>query len=233
MPSSATTDINTSVRLMFDSVSSRYDLLNRLLSASLDRSWRRRAVALLPPARLVLDLCTGTGDITREIHTQQQGATIVSADFSLNMLRLAAAKISLGTRLVQADARSLAWRSAVFDAVTIAFGIRNVYPPEAALGEIARVLRPGGDLLVLEFFGPQGPGGQRLFGLYFRHILPRLGGWISGDPGAYSYLPESVGRFADRERFGQLLRESGLAPLHKLEMSGGIATAILARKEAE
>ncbi len=238
MSTSSEPDLNVAVREMFDAISPRYDLLNRLLSASLDRSWRNRAVALLPPAGRVLDLCAGTGDLSLVLRRRMgPEAAVVSADFSRRMLLLALPKVAgalgQGGGVVQADARSLPWPARSYDAVAVAFGIRNVYPPAAGLREIARVLRPGGHLLVLEFFGPRQGYLRPLFSLYFRHLLPRLGRLVSGDSQAYRYLPESVARFADRQEFARLLAEAGLRQVQSLELSGGIATAILARREGE
>ncbi len=227
-------DPNLAVRRMFDGISSRYDLLNRLLSASLDRSWRRRAVELLPRSGLVLDLCAGTADLSIALH-RAAGAElgIVSADFSKPMLDIARRKLrAAGIRpmTARADARALPWRAGTFDAVTIAFGIRNVHPPESGLREIARVLRPGGRLLVLEFFGPRSGPLTAMFRFYFRRILPRLGGAISGDRGAYAYLPDSVSRFVTRAHFVELLASCGLQEEERIDLTGGIATAILARR---
>ena len=230
-------DPNLAVRRMFDGISGRYDLLNRLLSASLDRGWRRRAVELLPPSDLVLDLCAGTADLSLALHrTAGAEVGIVSADFSAPMLDIACRKLrAAGVRpmTARADARALPWRTATFDAVTIAFGIRNVHPPESGLREIARVLRPGGHLLVLEFFGPRSGPLTALFRFYFTRILPRLGGVVSGDRGAYAYLPDSVSRFVTRARFTELLASCGLEERERIDLTGGIATAFLAqRREA-
>ncbi len=235
--STSSGDPNAAVRRMFDAISGRYDLLNRVLSATFDRSWRRRAAALLPPCGKVLDLCAGTADLAIAIDRAQGGeARIVAADFSGPMLDLAGPKLRrAGVRagITRADARMLPLRAESFDGVAVAFGIRNITPPEAGLREMARVLRPGGHLLVLEFFGPAGGSLRTIFAFYFRQVLPRLGGAISGASEAYRYLPDSVARFVTRDSFGELLRSCGLDELAREELSGGIATAWLARRRPE
>ena len=217
------------VRSMFDRIAPRYDLANRVLSAGTDVRWRRRAVDLLdarPDAR-ILDLCTGTADLLLEALARSEGRLGLGLDLSLPMLSLGAAKLAragLGPRavLVAGDAQRLPLASGTFDGALVAFGIRNVGDPSAALAEVGRVLRPGGRLVVLEFSTPRGLFG-RLYGAYARHVLPRVGGWISGDREAYAYLPASVARFATPAAFRTLMEEAGFRDVASGPLTGGIA----------
>jgi len=217
------------VRAMFDRIAPRYDLLNRLLSAGTDVRWRRAAVDFLElpaPAR-VLDLCTGTADLLIEWIGRGAGNSGVGLDLSEAMLRRASRKLAAhagGGRglLACGDAERLPVADAVFDGALVAFGVRNVAVPEAGLRELARVLRRGARLVVLEFSTPPGTLG-RLYRLYFRHILPRLGGLISGDRGAYAYLPASVDRFPAPRDFGALMAGAGFERVEWRPLSLGIA----------
>jgi demethylmenaquinone methyltransferase / 2-methoxy-6-polyprenyl-1,4-benzoquinol methylase len=217
------------VRSMFDRIAPRYDLLNRLLSAGTDVRWRRACVDLLPlpPGARVLDLCTGTADLLIEALAREGGRRGVGVDLSPVMLSRGAAKL-LQRRLVDrsalagADVTALPIAAATMDGALVAFGIRNVSEPLLALREARRVLRPDAYLVVLEFALPRGVMG-RLFRFYFRAVLPRLGGLISGDRGAYAYLPASVERFATPGELAALMHEAGFVDVTSRPLTGGIA----------
>lgn len=234
IPTGETPGKRDAVQRMFTAISPRYDRLNRLLSAGQDQRWRRRAVRLFgPEVRRVLDVAAGTGDLGAAWLASRRGVELIASDFVPAMCAAGAAK--LGGRpgyrgSLVADALALPLATASVDGVMVAFGVRNFENLAAGLAELARVLRPGGELLVLDFFPPRKPAGERLFRLYFTRVLPRLGGWISGDAEAYRYLPRSVSDFVDRERFAALLAAAGLAGLRSLELGGGIATAFHAVK---
>lgn len=223
---------------MFDAIAPRYDLLNRVLSAGRDRTWRRRAIAALRlrPGDLVLDVCTGTADMVIEAVRQQprlRGA--IGVDFSREMLKGGAQKVrDSGGRhpvvLGQADATALPVRSSSVDAACVAFGIRNVQQPERACAELARVLRPGGRLAVLEFGLPRARVFRALYLWYARHWLPLVGRLVSRHRSAYAYLPESVSRFPPPERFASLLSGSGFATVETVPLSLGIVYLYIARR---
>jgi demethylmenaquinone methyltransferase/2-methoxy-6-polyprenyl-1,4-benzoquinol methylase len=219
----------TAVRAMFDRIAPRYDLANRVLSAGTDVRWRRRAVEALalPDGGRVLDLCTGTADLLVEVLGRDRASRGVGLDLSLSMLGRASSKLARSGvaergALVSGDAQRLPLASERFDGALVAFGIRNVGDPAQALRELRRVLRPGGRLVVLEFSTPRGLFGL-LYGAYARHVLPRIGGWISGDRRAYAYLPASVARFAAPGEFGRLMEEAGFIDVRFCPLTGGIA----------
>jgi demethylmenaquinone methyltransferase / 2-methoxy-6-polyprenyl-1,4-benzoquinol methylase len=202
---------------MFDAIAPRYDFLNHLLSAGIDRHWRRRAIRSigLTGHERVLDLCTGTADLAIEANRARPGAArVVGVDFAGAMLAIGVEKIRRAgllreITLVRGDAMRIPVADASVDAVTIAFGIRNVEDPEVACRDIARVLRPGGRLAILEFAIPTTPIFRAVYLSYFRHILPRIGRAVSGHDAAYGYLPASVGAFASPGTFMNLLRKHG------------------------
>jgi demethylmenaquinone methyltransferase/2-methoxy-6-polyprenyl-1,4-benzoquinol methylase len=214
---------------MFDRIAPRYDLLNRLLSAGTDVRWRRACADLLEldgPSRL-LDLCTGTADLLVETLRRDAGHRGTGVDLSEEMLRRGAAKLKRRglagrTGLAAGDAEALPFAPASFDGATVGFGIRNVADPAAALGEIRRVLRPGGRLVVLEFSQPRGWLGA-LYLRYFHRVLPRVGALVSGDSGAYAYLPASVARFPTPEGFAALMEGAGFTGVRWKLLTGGIA----------
>jgi demethylmenaquinone methyltransferase/2-methoxy-6-polyprenyl-1,4-benzoquinol methylase len=214
---------------MFDRIAPRYDLLNRVLSAGTDVRWRRRAVDFLEldPSARVLDLCTGTADLLVEALARDARHSGLGVDLSTAMLGRGVAKLrrrGLEGRaaLVGGDGEQLPVGEDLFDGALVAFGIRNVGDPRAALGEVRRALRPGGRFVVLEFSRPTGPLG-RLYRLYFTRILPFVGRLVSGDPSAYSYLPASVAGFLAPEELGALMKEAGFVDVRWRLLTGGIA----------
>lgn len=226
----------TAVAQMFSAIAPTYDLLNHLLSFNVDRRWRRAAVEALEPLEdgTYLDLCTGTGDLALEI-LRRSGARVVGADFSMPMLgraRSKGAKAGRSLELVQADAMSLPLASGFFDGVTVAFGARNFQDLGQGLAEMARVLKPGGRALILEFSTPQ----SRLFGalyrFYFHRVLPWIGRIVSGGGGAYRYLPASVQAFPPPGELAGRMRSCGLTMLGQRGLTGGIATLHLAVKSS-
>jgi demethylmenaquinone methyltransferase/2-methoxy-6-polyprenyl-1,4-benzoquinol methylase len=214
---------SSEIQGMFGRIAHRYDLLNRTLSLGRDVSWRRmvaRRVAAVDPT-LVLDVCTGTGDLALTI-----GDGVVGADFCLPMLDLARKKAAAGERplpLCAADALRLPIRDGVADVVTVAFGIRNFADLERGLGELVRVLRPGGVLLVLEFSRPHGPLAP-LLGWWVRNVPPRVGRWLSGDAEAYDYLPASVETFPEGSAMCRGLEDLGLVDVSVRPLTGGVAS---------
>ena len=208
----------TNVQQMFDTIAGRYDLLNHVLSVGIDRWWWWRAArnfrdVLQKPKAVVLDLCCGTGDMTMALYKHRPktkaAAPILAVDFSHNMLARGAKKFAPHNIIpIEADALHLPLADESVDLVTSAFGFRNLANYEEGLAELFRVLRPGGQIGILECNQPDGVVGV-LYSLYFKKILPKLGGMISGDAGAYSYLPASVGRFPRPPRMKQLMVEAG------------------------
>ena len=222
---------------MFDAIAPRYDLLNRVLSAGLDRRWRERAVdeLALPDGARVLDLCTGTADLAVAVATRAAGVTVVGVDFAAAMLRLGLAKIgglrlAGRVRLIRADATRIPLGNATCDAATIGFGIRNVAEPERALGELARVLRRGGRLAILEFGQPGIPGVKTLYAWYFRYLLPLVGRTVSKHSSAYSYLPASVGHFPPPPEFCRMMTAAGFSQVRAVPLTFGIVYLYVAER---
>lgn len=217
------------VREMFTAIAPRYDLLNHLLSANVDKLWWRRtarrfAEILARPDARVLDLCCGTGDMAFALRRQAPQAEITGADFSHSMLVLASKKNSRegSIRWIEADALRLPFSDQSFDLVTSAFGFRNLADYGAGLREIFRVLRPGGECGILEFSEPKGMMG-RLYDVYFKSVLPRIGRLISGNSGAYSYLPASVERFPQPPEILSRMKVAGFGEASWTPYTFGIA----------
>lgn len=206
------------VREMFTRIAPRYDLLNHLLSAEMDRLWRTRTARelrpiLARPNALALDLCCGTGDLTFAL-ARRANARIIGADFSHTMLVRARQKTPQANDgkpmpFFEADALRLPFADVSFDLVTSAFGFRNLVNYEDGLREILRVLKPGGTLAILEFSEPAPGIMGDLYRFYCQKVLPKIGGWISGDATAYSYLPKSVARFFRPDELARLLKDTG------------------------
>ena len=216
------------VRDMFTAIAPRYDLLNHLLSANVDKLWWRRTARtfsgiLSRPDAQVLDLCCGTGDMAFALRQQGPQSRITGADFSHAMLVLASEKsASRPVRWIEADALRLPFPDQSFDLITSAFGFRNLADYEPGLCEIRRVLRPGGECGILEFNEPRGFLGQ-LYKVYFKSILPRIGKLISGNEGAYSYLPASVARFPTPPELLERMQTVGFREVSWTPYTFGIA----------
>lgn len=220
------------VQAMFCDIAGTYDLLNHVLSGNQDKNWRRRAVSRLRPKRgeLVLDLCCGTGDSTRELLSRAPGCRAVGADFAFPMLSRARDKNL--PELVAADALRLPFANASFSCVFVAFGARNFEDTRVGIEEIWRVLKPGGRLLVLEFMRPTSPLVQHAFGAFNLALAP-LGRAVSRHNSAYSYLPQSIGGFYTRREFKTLLRCANFENVRSFNHALGIATSFLALKSAD
>jgi len=251
------------VREMFGAISPRYDFLNHFLSARLDRRWRRRAARACleavcapntlasgartcethaPGARthgvLVLDLCCGTGDLALAL-LAEGAAHVAACDFSRPMLARAAAKfarkgVAGRTTLLEADAMALPLPDGSVDAVTCGFGLRNLADPVRGLAEMVRVVRPGGAVVLLEFYPPRERGLlAAAFRLYFRRILPRLGAWIAGgDRGGYQYLVDSVAAFRTQAELAAAMERAGLDGVCIEPLIGGIASVYVGTRRA-
>ena len=218
------------VREMFADIAGRYDLLNHLLSGHIDKRWRRLVARKLgesvgSPDATLLDVACGTGDLSITL-AETTGARVVAIDFCRPMLEIAARKTAngyLAIPLIEGDALRLPFSDCSFEAVTIAFGLRNLSNVERGLAELRRVLKPGGYASVLEFSKPVVPGFRLLFKIYFTRVLPFLGGLVSGSKRAYQYLPDSVARFPDQKELSSLMRKVGLESVEYENLTGGIA----------
>jgi demethylmenaquinone methyltransferase/2-methoxy-6-polyprenyl-1,4-benzoquinol methylase len=222
---------------MFNGIAPRYDFLNHLLSAGIDRHWRARAIRSLglTGQELILDLCTGTADLAIAArNARPSAARVVGVDFAGAMLKVGADKIRRGRlageiALVRGDVMRIPVADASMDAVTIAFGIRNVEDAQVACRDMHRVLKPGGRVAILEFAMPTAPLIRAAYSSYFHHILPRIGGLVSSHA-AYGYLPESVSAFATPGEFTELLRKSGFSDVSADPMTFGIVFLYTARR---
>ena len=227
-----------SIRKLFDTIAPTYDLLNHLLSLRRDFYWRKKAVQELKGIEgWILDMATGTGDVAIEIvHQNGHGRKVFGLDFSRPMLKRAHQKIIkrdlLKTIILSlGDALSLPFRDNTFSASIIAFGLRNIQNKEQALFEMVRVIKRGGKLIVLEFTLPQNGLMKGLYPIYFKGILPWVGGVISGERGAYAYLPESVSPFRYAEDYEEMLRRAGLKKVNSQRLTFGIASLITGMKK--
>jgi demethylmenaquinone methyltransferase/2-methoxy-6-polyprenyl-1,4-benzoquinol methylase len=226
---------------MFDAIAPRYDLLNHVLSAGIDRRWRARAIRSLglTGRETLLDVCTGTADVALEARRgssqSAHAARVVGVDFAPAMLAFARRKVRHAHEesritLVRGDAANLPVRDGSVDAVTVAFGIRNVERPERACAEMARTLRRGGRLAILEFGVPRIPGISTLYLSYFKYLLPRVGRMVSGHTAAYSYLPASVGTFPPPPAFMTILEQAGFTNVRADSLTFGIVYLYMAEK---
>jgi demethylmenaquinone methyltransferase/2-methoxy-6-polyprenyl-1,4-benzoquinol methylase len=228
---------------MFDAIAPRYDLLNRVLSAGIDRRWRARALESLrlTGSEVLLDVCTGTADVALQARAGPRGrasmgaARVVGIDFAGAMLRRGLEKVRRAGEtgriaLVRGDATRMPVRDGSVDAATVAFGIRNVQRPELACAEMARALKPGGRLAILEFGLPRVPGISTAYLWYFKYLLPLVGRTVSGHTAAYSYLPASVRSFPPPTEFVTILRHAGFADIQAVPLTFGIVYLYSARR---
>jgi demethylmenaquinone methyltransferase/2-methoxy-6-polyprenyl-1,4-benzoquinol methylase len=215
---------------MFAGIAGRYDLLNHLLSGNIDQRWRRIVAkelrgALDDKGAIALDVACGTGDLSLVL-AETTGARVVATDFCRPMLEIAARKSAARHApipFIEGDALRLPFVDQSFDAVSIAFGLRNLSSVEGGLEELRRILKPGGRAAILEFSRPVLPGFRTLFRFYFERVLPRIGGLVSGSRVAYEYLPDSVSRFPDQKRLAAMMRETGFEEVEYRNLTGGIA----------
>jgi demethylmenaquinone methyltransferase / 2-methoxy-6-polyprenyl-1,4-benzoquinol methylase len=216
------------IRGMFDRIAGVYDLMNTAMTAGLHHRWRERAAdqAELGPGEAALDACCGTGDLALEL-ARRVGpeGRVIGSDFSERMLDLARAKAAErgvpGLRFEWGDALALPYDAGSFDAVTVGFGVRNLADLERGVGELVRVLKPGGRLVILEITQPRREPLSSFFGLWFDRLVPLLGA-LAGDREAYTYLPESVKRFPNPERLALLMDRAGLERIRYTVLAGGI-----------
>jgi len=225
---------------MFDAIAGRYDLLNHLLSAGIDTRWRTRAIASLrlTGRERVLDLCTGTADLAiAAMRARPAASRVIGVDFAAAMLRVARDKLvrrRLDDRvaLVRGDATRIPAADGSVDAITIAFGIRNVEQVAPACAEMHRVLRHGGRLAILEFAVPTTPGLSTVYLWYLHHVLPRIGRIVSRHNAAYGYLPASIGAFTPPDEFVKLLRQAGFLDVAPVRLTFGSVILYTARRSA-
>lgn len=223
---------------MFDAIAARYDFLNHLLSAGIDRRWRRRAIASLQlrGGERILDVCTGTADLAIAARTATPSASqVLGVDFAGEMLKigrdkLAALGLASSVQLVRGDAMRVPAASGSVQGATVAFGIRNVEDPQAACDELLRALAPGGRVAVLEFAIPRAQLIRQLYLWYFRRVLPAIGRLVSRHNAAYRYLPASVAAFATPDEFVTILRKSGFHDISAVPLTFGIVYLYTGRK---
>lgn len=224
---------------MFGEIAPRYDLMNHLLSANVDKYWRWRTVRLVPPRdnSPILDVCTGTGDLALSYYRQSRGKIpIVAADFCPEMLAIGEQKklragVNGQLTFVEADTQALPFENDRFQLVTVAFGLRNVADTDQGVREMTRVCQPGGRVAILEFSTPQHQPMKALYGFYFRHIVPRIGHWFAkNSQQAYEYLPASVSEFPQGAALVARLQNAGLGDVTFHPLTFGIATLYIGTK---
>jgi demethylmenaquinone methyltransferase/2-methoxy-6-polyprenyl-1,4-benzoquinol methylase len=229
-----------SIRSLFNNIAPTYDLANHLLSLGRDFYWRKKAVQEVKGLEgWILDIATGTGDVAiKIIRLNGHYRKVFGIDFSEPMIKKAQQKVfreglSQTIALSLGDALFLPFRDNTFSASTIAFGLRNIVKKEQALFEMVRVIKKGGKVIILEFTFPERGLMRRLYPFYFQRVLPRIGGFISGDRGAYAYLPKSVFHFASAENYMEIMRKVGLDNVRSRGLTGGVASVISGTKKSE
>ena len=228
------------VSQMFDNIAGRYDFMNRFLSLGTDKGWRRKAISVFKNYRpqIMLDVATGTGDMALRAARLLQPKKIIGIDISEKMLEIGRQKVEaqgLGSiiDLQSGDSETIKFADQTFDAVMVAFGVRNFENLKKGLGEILRVLKPGAPLVVLEFSKPRIPGVKNLYNLYMGVIAPQVAGWFNQDKKAYRYLNHSAKAFPDREKFVSILNETGYSDTSFKPLSLGICCIYIGRRPLE
>jgi demethylmenaquinone methyltransferase/2-methoxy-6-polyprenyl-1,4-benzoquinol methylase len=224
------------VAKMFNNISRRYDFLNHLLSMGIDKMWRKKGIGVLKPLqpKTILDVATGTGEFALEA-LELQPQKIVGIDIADGMLEIGRKKIDAKNaggiiELVHGDSENIPFEQNKFDAVTVAFGVRNFENLKRGLSEILRVLKPGGMVVILEFSKPSTFPFKQLYNFYFRFILPRIGSIVSNDKAAYTYLPKSVEAFPDGENFLHILHDVGFKNTQCSSLTFGISSIYIGTK---
>lgn len=217
------------IRKLFDNIAPDYDKLNHILSLNIDKGWRKKAVRELIDTNTplnVLDVACGTGDFTIEIAQKAPaGSKVTGIDLSEGMMKIGREKIKaaeVDAVMVQGDCEELPYQNGTFHRISVGFGVRNFEHLQIGLNEMFRVLTPGGKLVILELSVPSNPVIRWCYKLYFLKILPTIGGWISGDRGAYEYLPASVLRFPAPDKFIQMLHDAGFNKVYHKSLTLGI-----------
>ncbi len=225
------------IRKLFDNIAPDYDRLNHILSLNIDKGWRRKAVKEIVDnehSMNILDVACGTGDFTIEIAQKAgKGSRVTGIDLSEGMMKIGREKIAragVGAEMIQGDCEALPYADNIFDRISVGFGVRNFEHLEIGLKEMCRVLKPGGKLVILELSVPSNRLVKWCYKLYFLKILPAIGGWISGDRGAYEYLPASVLRFPAPEKFVGMMREAGFTTVEHRSLTLGICRMYLGSK---
>ena len=227
----------TQVERMFDGIAHRYDFLNHFFSLGIDVLWRKACIRMLRKEHpeTLLDVATGTADFAIEAVRMGLNVQVTGVDISAGMLDVGREKIAARgwndrINLIQGDSVSLPFEDESFDAITVAFGVRNFEDLQGGLKDMLRVLKPGALGLILEFSKPKHFPIKQVFGLYFKHIMPTVGKWVSKDPSAYAYLPESVQAFPEGEAFLSEMTNAGYVDVQARSLTGGIATIYTGRK---
>jgi demethylmenaquinone methyltransferase/2-methoxy-6-polyprenyl-1,4-benzoquinol methylase len=225
------------VRGIFSGIAGRYDLFNRLSSLGVDRGWRRAAVdaATLGPSSRALDICAGTGDLTLEIARRARPAEVIGSDFVPEMLALAEPKVAAfdgptTITLQVADAQALPFADSEFDAVTVAFGVRNLPDRAANFAEVLRVLRPGGRYVILDFSRPTSGPVRTVYHVYLRHVIPALGALLTRDRASFAYLNDSIRAFPDQSALARELEAAGFSAVTWRDLTFGIVALHVAVK---
>ena len=235
-PYNSTDDKKDQVAEMFDNIAPKYDFLNHLLSMGIDITWRKKAIKIIGKKnpKAILDVATGTGDFAIEAKSLNPDR-IVGLDISGEMLNVGRVKIekkglSSLIEMVQADSEAMPFADNTFDAITVGFGVRNFAHLEVGLGEMLRVLKPGGQVAIIEISQPEKFPIKQVYNIYFKHVLPTVGKLVSKDARAYTYLPESVTHFAQGQEFADILTKVGYKNATSTPLTFGTASLYVASK---